>query len=347
MHIHFMVNGIGLGHAHRSLPIMRELARRNEVSASGFGPALNEIRDSVGCKCDELPPIGDIIKGGDEIDVKMSIWENIKKLRPMAIKRISDVLSGVRPDAVVVDGYVLGVYAAKMHGARVANIANCTKLWYVFPKTHSIIESGSDVFSRMVVDLSDKVIVPDLPPPFTVSRDNIAYFGARHKFHYVGPTALIKGGRKKDSVLVSRGGSGVHNSGFDDVPDMLERQGFETVYTDGKMERREVERLIASSRFAVLHGGHTSMMSCISASTPVIGIPLGDYTERVNNSKGIEAQGLGAGLDESWLSEQALEIATGTVLSRRVRENVGIFANAAHKGQGHIKAARIIESLGE
>ena len=84
MRIHFMVNGLGLGHLYRSLPLIEELIRRgHEVSISSFGRSY-DILTSKGYVVHELPAIGELITREEEIDVNKSLIENMKRIKPSA-----------------------------------------------------------------------------------------------------------------------------------------------------------------------------------------------------------------------------------------------------------------------
>jgi UDP:flavonoid glycosyltransferase YjiC (YdhE family) len=208
-----------------------------------------------------------------------------------------------------------------------------------------IVERGSDVFSSGIIDSSDLVLVPDFAPPFTFSHDSIDYFGASKKFHFVGPTALVKEKKKGRKPLVSAGGNGVQHRNFDDVINVLDKMGYNPIVADGSLEDEEIHDAIARAPFCVVHGGHTTITSSISANTPVIPIPVKGYTERLNNALGAERAGCGVVLDPQFFSRDVAKIALEKVRTRYVRENTAIFSKAAHAMQGHLKAAELIEGL--
>ncbi len=345
MRIHFMVNGMGLGHVYRDLLMMKELAKRHRVAASSFGSALEVVRENGFENAVELPTIGELVLDKDKVNIKMSLWENLKRLKPVAIKRISNILVRERPDVVVVDGYPLGIIAAKMLSIKTANITNCTKVSYVFPKQHAFVERGADVLSMSIIEMSDLVIVPDFAPPFTVARENIAYFGLKSKFHYVGPLSLAKPARKSNCVLISVGGSGVHGASVESAREAIEKMGYKTITSDGKLSHEKTQEALAQAPFAILHGGHTTIMDAICAGTPIIAIPMNDYTERINNAAGAEKLGIGITLDEEWISKDNIEIAVARIKDKGIRENISNLSRIARKMKGYEKAARLIESI--
>ncbi|MEM0437760.1 MAG: glycosyltransferase family protein [Candidatus Micrarchaeia archaeon] len=346
MRIHFMVNGMGLGHVMRDLPIMRELSKRHYVSASSYGLALETLRKNGYRNATELPEVGDIALNKDKISIGGSLLKSVRKLQPDFVNRISALLLKERPDVVVVDGYLLGALAAKLLGKKVVCITNCTKVWYVFPKTHVIVERGTDLFSKAIIDVSERVIVPDFPPPFTVAAANIDYFGQEKKFRFVGPVVDCTRAKKGKKVLISMGGTGVASDGADIVADAIRGLGYGTVIANGKMDMAKVRRAIAAAPFVVFHGGHTSIMEAMCSGTPVICIPLKGYTERENNALGAQRLGFGVVLDDEWVDRRAVELAVKMATSKRSTEAVKLLAAVARPAQAAAEAAQVIEEVG-
>lgn len=325
MRIHFMVNGLGLGHLYRSLPLIEELIRRkHEVSISSFGKSY-EILISKGYMVHELPAIGELITKEEEIDVNKSLIENMKRIKPSALKKITTAITKNKPEILIVDGYIPGVFISKMLGVPVISIINCTRLSYVFKQINGLIEFGSDAVSKTIVDLSSLLIVPDYEPPFTITRKNLEFFNAEHKFHFVGPLDIIKPKKKNNEVLITMGGSGLQNSEMNKIKEILERNGYK-VHNSGMIEKSEINDLISRAPFIVTHGGHTSIMSCVTCKTALILLPLKDYTERVNNCLGVVEKGLGITLDTEFLDEKTIQLAIETVNSNKCKENLEIYS---------------------
>ena len=325
MRIHFMVNGLGLGHLYRSLPLMEELIRRkHEVSISSFGKSY-EILISKGYMVHELPAIGELITKEEEIDVNKSLIENMKRIKPSALKKITTAITKNKPEVLIVDGYIPGIFISKMLGVPVISIINCTRLSYVFKQINGLIEFGSDAVSKTIVDLSSLLIVPDYEPPFTITRRNLEFFGSEHKFHFVGPLDIIKPKKKNNEVLITMGGSGLQNSEMNKIKEVLQKNGYK-VHNSGMIEKSEINDLISRAPFIITHGGHTSIMSCVTCKTALILIPLKDYTERVNNCLGVTEKGLGVSLDTEFLDEKTIQLAIETVNSNKCKENLEIYS---------------------
>ncbi|MGB9634963.1 MAG: glycosyltransferase family protein [Candidatus Micrarchaeia archaeon] len=344
MRVHFMINGFGLGHVYRSLPIVDQLKNNCEVSISSFGRPYEVIIEEGYENVYTLPEIGEIFTTKDSVNISKSLWQNIKRFHPLAIKKITDIILATKPDVLVVDGYILGLFVGRMLRKRVINIANCTNLWYVFPKTNEYIEKGANFLSRTAVELSNMVLIPDFSPPFTVSAHNLLYFSPT-KFTHVGPTALLTPAKKKDMIFISMGGSSVKNTVRSDrLQKWVNKIGYDAVVGDGQLCRKDAEKAISQSRAIITHGGHTTIMSSISAGTPVICIPTKNYTERINNAKGVERIGAGIMLDPRWICQENVEMGIEIALSTFVKERVALLSRIAHKSMGNKKAASLIVS---
>jgi galactitol-specific phosphotransferase system IIB component len=212
-----------------------------------------------------------------------------------------------------------------MLGVPVISIINCTRLSYVFKQINGLIEFGSDAVSKTIVDLSSLLIVPDYEPPFTITRRNLEFFGSEHKFHFVGPLDIIKPKKKNNEVLITMGGSGLQNSEMNKIKEVLQKNGYK-VHNSGMIEKSEINDLISRAPFIITHGGHTSIMSCVTCKTALILIPLKDYTERVNNCLGVTEKGLGVSLDTEFLDEKTIQLAIETVNSNKCKENLEIYS---------------------
>lgn len=344
MRIHFMVNGLGLGHLYRSLPLIEELIKRgHEVSISSFGKSY-DILISKGYEVHELPAIGELITREEEIDINKSLIENMKRIKPSALKKITTAITKNKPEVLIVDGYIPGIFISKMLGVPVVSIINCTRLSYVFKQIHGLIEFGSDVVSKNIVDLSSELIVPDYEPPFTITRKNLEFFGAEHKFKFVGPLDIIKPKKKTKDVLITMGGSGLQNNEMNKIKEVLQKKGY-NVHNSGTFKKEEINDLIAKAPFIITHGGHTSIMSCVTSKTALILIPLKDYTERVNNCLGVVENGLGVSLDTEFLDEKTLNLAVESVTATKCKKNLEIYSKI-DTSKNISYACDIIEKVG-
>jgi UDP:flavonoid glycosyltransferase YjiC (YdhE family) len=339
-----MINGLGLGHLYRSFPLIDELIKRgNDVTVSSFGKSY-EILKSKGYKIEELPAIGELITKEDEIEVGKSLVENMKRISPMALKKITNIIRRNKPEVLVVDGYIPGIFISKMLRVQVVSVINCTKLSYVFKQINGLIEFGSDMVSKNIVDLSSELIVPDYEPPFTITKRNLDFFGSEHKFNFVGPLDIIKPKRKTKNVLITMGGSGLQSAEMLQIKKTLKKLGYNVV-SEGLVEKEKINDLIARAPFIITHGGHTSIMSCTTSKTGLILIPLKDYTERVNNCLSVMDKRIGVSLETEFLDEKTIKLSVETVCSKQCKENLEIYSKI-DTSKNVKKACDIIENVG-
>ena len=339
MRVLYFVHGLGLGHAYRSRPIIQELKKQgNEIVVASYGKAKGVFENDY--KTYQVPEIGSIyVKNDGEISITGSIIENLKNMHPIAVNKISKIISEVKPEVVVVDGYILAIVITKLKGLPVVNVANCTNLGYVFSSDVPVLSRGSDVVSKYVVEVSDKVIIADFPPPFTISKHNINTYGFKDKFNFVGPTVEGRRRNKRDTILVTMGGS--------DITTKLNIQleDYEILQTNGELSYEEILDLIGKSKGIITHGGHTTIMSALKSNTPTIVIPLEEYTERLNNGRGVDEMGTGKLILEGEVTKEGLEMALEYITSNHIRKNVEFYSRWAEKLKGAQRAADLIQSI--
>ena len=160
----------------------------------------------------------------------------------------------------------------------------------------------------------------------------------------MGPLDIIKPKRKSKDVLITMGGSGLQNNEMNKIKEILERKGYK-VHNTGMVEKTAINNLIAKAPFIITHGGHTSIMSCVTSKTALILIPLKDYTERVNNCLGVVEKGLGVSLDTEFLDEKTVNLAIETVTSSKCKENLEIYSKI-DTSKNITNACDIIENVG-
>ncbi len=332
----FFVHGFGFGHLYRDLPIMDKLAKMgSEVIPASYGKVLNELRTKFE-RTYEVPEIGNIeLKDDGEISITGSIVENIKNIHPIAVGQIRNIIKEVKPDVVVADGYVISLPIARASRIPTVNIANCTNLWYVFSNNMPIISQGADMISKAFIDMSDKVIIPDYPIPFAITKNNVIYYNQRGKFHFVGPTVEYQRKNKKDLIFITMGGSEITTKLKLDISE-------EVVYSDGKMEYEEVLEYIGKAKAVITHGGHTTIMSSIQSKTPLLTIPLSEYKERVNNSKGVAEQGLGVYIPDEEISKEGIEMAIDYLNNPEIKKRLDMYSKWGGKLMGNKRAAELI-----
>jgi len=227
-----------------------------------------------------------------------------KKGRVSIATNISDLLNYLAPsvyrtiqadfrkaDFVIVDGSPLGLAIAAATRKKAIFITNDTS---ALVGIHGHLEkkiAGS--LTKTLLRSAHAIVVPDFPPPFTISSKNL---DASLNLHFSGP--LIKKTKQTKHAFKYL------------VPGNLAKSiqpylGSEALYgnSDGFSD------CYLHSELVFCHGGHTTMMEALSYGKPIISIVDSAYSERVNNSARLQELDLGVTINSNLLSKESVNLA--------------------------------------
>jgi UDP:flavonoid glycosyltransferase YjiC (YdhE family) len=173
--------------------------------------------------------------------------------------------------------------------------------------------------------LADQVIIPDYPPPDTVSEYNIVVpKGQEGRYTFTGPFYDFDPARytyEKTTIFASFGGEPYKlpmylmlKSIADTRKDLL----FDVFYTgahlpdssDNFISHGYVPNIyahLARARIAIVHGGLTTLHEALLFDKPVLIIMDPGHPEQQNNAKKIEDTGAGIAIDGRLVTRERLE----------------------------------------
>lgn len=170
--------GSGMGHASRMSALARRLtARGDRVMFSSSGEVTRWLR-SAGYPCNDLPLV-------DIAFNEQGAFSATKTFRslPSILRRFSDqinreVANLVRfgPDVVLSDSVASTVLASRLAGVRAVAVLNQLRLSSSPATPRPVADwltAASLVFGDLFWDRCDEILVPDLPPPYTISERNL------------------------------------------------------------------------------------------------------------------------------------------------------------------------------
>ena len=222
---------------------------------------------------------------------KVQIVTNYQEIGKMMDKKIQQqILQHFNDyDLIIVDGSPLGI---------VLSMIVRKKCFYITNDTSSMV-GVTGIFSRtvarslytQVLSYPEKIIVPDFPPPLTITKLNLnnsipmVFSGPivsipKQKKHN---KKIIVGGNVQDLVKPVLGGSAIYGKDVDDMKQYLQH-----------------------SDVVVCHGGHTTIMEALSLGKPVIVIEEESHHERYQNALMLEKNGVGVLLDRRTFSKESL-----------------------------------------
>jgi len=385
--------GIGLGHASRTVAIAYALKRRgHEVVFSTYGEAVGYVRKH-GFKVlgtFELEYVQDE-KGG--LDLRQTIAQGPKAIYRF-IRQVGAELyyTGIlNPDVIVSDSRLSSSIAALARG--IPSILIINQLLIIIPisektreeykiKAKSIAEKVILEFMANIWRRSEKILIPDFPPPYTISKKNLVLSeDLCDKMVFIGPliskypeelpdknelrkqlglpmdkTIVLvcpSGTRKEKRALSSAIVDIVRRINYEDIFFIISRGDVfaESEFHMGKNYivygwLKDKFMYLKAADIVVAHGGHTTIAEAMYYGKPMILIPTTGHTERLSNSESVCEMGIGEIIRQEELTVETFSNTLSKILKS---DNYFISSRRIMKEignfRGHEEAAKIIEGL--
>lgn len=354
---YFAPYGVGLGHASRLLMVADQLKQEGiNVQFSSYGEAVNYV-SMRGYKCTAVSPVEFAWSRDGGFSVKDSIANLPLWFANFSRQVNQETHNMVKCNARIVlsDSRLSPLVAAKLLKVPSMVVLNQIKL-LLSPRLHDlavsrIFENGMAEFLGSMWAMADRVLVPDLPPPYTLSAHNIWDIGSiSRKLEYIGFTSPRPQINKEHVSKVanmlgfdkSRPLVFVHVSGPAQTRPALLNLAVETAkILDPKIQfvisagnpkgisnptrigklswyyewcpvRDEI---FVASDLLVLRGGHVALSQAIQFGKPVITVPIENHGEQLGNCAKIEELGAGLMLHPKRLRAEQLAESIEKVLS--------------------------------
>ena len=349
--------GVGLGHASRLVMVADQLKKSGiDIMFSSFGEAASYVK-MHGYRCTMVPPMEFAwgVDGG--FSVKSSI-ANIPVWFANFARQVNQEIRNMTvysPDVVVSDSRLSPIVAARILRIPSIVVLNQLKL-LLSPRLRDF--TISRLFESMTAEvlgsmwaLAERVLVPDLPPPHTISWHNVWGTGsATRRLEYVGFTTPEQQPTKEAVERVARSLGldrswpmvYVHISGPSQTRSSLLKiaqkaavaleDKIQFVISEGKpgglTEPQKIgsriwyyewcpvrDEVYALSDLTVLRGGHVALSQAIRLGKPVVTIPIENHSEQLGNSTKVADIGIGIMLLPKNLEADRLAAAIVEVLS--------------------------------
>lgn len=353
---YFAPYGVGLGHASRLLMVADHLRQEGiNIQFSSYGEAASYV-SMLGYKCATVSPVEFAwsMEGGFSVKdsiANIPVWfANFSR----QVNQETRNMLGCNPDIVVSDSRLSPLMAARLLKVPSVVVLNQIKL-LLSPRLRDLV--ASRVFENLVAEflgsmwaMAERVLVPDLPPPYTLSAHNVWHIGsASRKLEYVG-FASPRPQTNREQVIKTTNMLGldrnrplvfVHISGPVQTRPALLKVAVETakrldpkiqfVISAGKpggiSYPRRIGRLswyyewcpvrdeiFAASDLLVLRGGHVALSQAIQFGKPVVTVPIENHGEQLGNCAKMEELGAGVMLHPKRLRSDQLADAIEKVL---------------------------------
>jgi UDP:flavonoid glycosyltransferase YjiC (YdhE family) len=356
------------------------------VSFSSYGEAASYV-SLRGYKCLTVAPVEFAwnMEGGFSIKnsiANIPIWfANLSK----QVTQETRNMTACNPDVIVSDSRLSPLVAGRLLKIPSIVILNQVKL-LLSPRLRDF--AIARIFEDMVAELlgkmwtmADRILVPDLPPPYTISAHNVWQVGsASKKLEYVGFAApkprvskesvdrvarQLGFDRSKQIVFVHVSGPAQTRPALIkvslDVVKMLDPR-IQFVISEGnpkgEVEPRRLgesswyygwcpvrDEIFAMSDLLVLRGGHVALSQAIQFGKAVVTVPIENHGEQLGNSAKFAELGMGMMVHPKGIKPEQLADAILQVLEdARYKDKADELQKMAEKLNGIDNIARIVRS---
>ncbi|MDG6909492.1 MAG: hypothetical protein JRN08_03900 [Nitrososphaerota archaeon] len=190
MRVYIGCFGSGLGHATRMLEIAKELeARGAQLQFSSSGEVASLI-EKKGYRCNTIPLADVRYSDEGEFQVKETILDSPSIMARTDRQFFSELANIGRfgADAVLSDSALPTALAGKLRRLPTYTVLNQLNLTSSHGRQGALsrlFSVGMSAAMGKLWELSDRVFLPDLPPPYTISEKNLWGSGVENT-HYVG-----------------------------------------------------------------------------------------------------------------------------------------------------------------
>ena len=371
--------GIGLGHASRSIPVAKELLRRgHSITFTAYGEA-QKLLEKEGFQHTPNVNLSYGLSDDGSISVKRTILKNL--LLPLRfaeqIARETSVMDKWPPDVVYSDTRASTVVAAKVLGRPVIVVLNQYNIALEVRRFLRLARYVGHIIQapEIIWDRSDIIAVPDLPPPYTISKYTLNT-NPGTRLEYVGPLIEKRqiSSREVEQTRRRHNPDGkplvfIHISGNRPERERLAAAILRVIKDLGRYRfvvslgniggptHRELgnveiydwvedaDALMAASDIVVGRAGLTVISKAILYGRKIVAIPTPLHGEQLRNALRVEELGIGKMLDEKDLASMGdilEELSHGEEYGRTARA----LSSIASRMDGVLKVADIIEGLG-
>lgn len=370
MKAYFAVNGIGLGHIKRCEILAEKLIEEGwQVFFSTYLDGY-EYASSKGFKVLHSTPLSYVVDNMGRVDYKATLLCNglsigFRRFLNQIAEEVRHI-KAIKPDIVVSDSRASTIIAAKLIGLPVILIVNQIKVEMAKTvKPESMAEGLLLVIVRFswfilkhlleyLWTLSDKILIPDFPPPYTISKNNLGAFAYREpkaKIVFTGPLVrrepnltygpsfkpaeerpliyvAVSGPKRERRILISKL--------VRIIPEISE---YRFILTEGEpsqsRSRKEMGNLIIypwvedevqlsllqSCNLVICRAGHGTITKALAYGKPMILIPVPGHTEQMGNAMRVKELGFGEVIDQERLNVAVLRETIERVLESSLKRS--------------------------
>lgn len=377
MRLLFACSELGLGHVSRIIPLGKRLEKNGHETFFFSGGRAYQLLKEEFKNVYKCTPIAwyenghGIVTSASMLNILLplplfNVTSNkleIKDSNAMeTIHRYYDLRQNIRdisPDIVIADGDINALRLALRWKIPAIYIANVIRPSYGF---QTILSPGERFIERYVRG-SSKIIIPDNPPPYTVSEYNIgdlANAGFEGKIEYVGAfvdTTYIQGSEEHVFVPIS-GPVGTRSKLIKTLLPVLEKTNKKVIISLGApgkkasakignceihnwLSTKEREDIMKNSKYVIFSGGHITSFETIKYAKPTICLP----TQPEQGGNAAKLQDLGCSIKVKNQKEFAKAVQQMDLNYDFYKKKVLTLNAVSNKFKGLDRAVAIVEEV--
>ncbi|MEM3607243.1 MAG: glycosyltransferase family protein [Candidatus Bathyarchaeia archaeon] len=362
---YFAVNGLGLGHIKRCETIAERLIEDGwRVFFSTYLDGY-EYASRRGFKTLRATPISYVVDDKGKVDYKGTLMGNGLSMGfRRALRQVAEeirYIKAIRPDLIVSDSRASTIIAAKLMGLPVILITNQMRVEMTDTlKPKSMVERIILLLIRFswfilkhlieyIWTLSDRIVVPDLPPPYTISNNTLGILAYRRRkdIKFIGPLvrrrpglshgsmlagdepfiyAAVSGPRRERGILASK-----LMKALPEIPEYrfiltkgeplrgspAKRMGNLTVYP--WISDEDQLSLLQGCKAVICRAGHGMISKALAYGKPMILVPIPNHKEQMENAVRIKELGLGEIIEQGDLEPSTIRRTIKQLLGSNLR----------------------------
>ena len=374
--LYLSISSEGLGHSSRALAVAKHF-QRDEVLMGSYGYALARLQNQ-GHRCLEIPQEYTFVGEDGTFDVGKTLIKNHR--RPLELNDIVQgemhIMKSYGISLVVADGRIAPVIAAGRLGIPCMVVTNQSAFYPFFEKDSSLIQilgHSFDWLMRFWLSSAEELLIPDLPPPYTVCLNSLSdNFQVKKRTRFVGPMLswnpkhvrpMIRHS-KAPFIVVSLGGHKFRKPLFDAVLrtavhlpefDFCILTSFIPDAEQAVPENVTIQAMVGDSSsyfkaadMMITPAGHSTAMELLALGIPAVLVPDARQAEQGNNADRMVELGVAKQLSYDELHPVLLRQTIESVLwSPTYREKAHQMAAITSKWDGAEAAANVLRDYAQ
>ncbi len=381
--IYFSVFGSGIGHVTRIYDIATKLHRDgDEFAYSSFDEGIEFLR-RAGEQVVKSPVV-DVFRWNESGSFSSNrSFVAFRSALPAFWNQVRFEVNNLQkfnPKLVVSESRLSAIFAARLKSRPIITIMNQFKVLFP-PRFRGPTLSG--IFERMEGNglgmlwaMSDEILMPDLPPPYTIGEANISGTDLRGQVHFVGfmtprqpskemceKAKQLLGIDGRPLIFIQISGPSATKARFTSdilrAVEPLSRKFCVVVslgYPNGSTEPKKLsngawvyewcpikDELFSLSKVLVGRSGHRTIEQCIDNGKPAVLVPMQNHSEQLGNAEKFTRLGLGIEIkSETLTSDRLVDSVDECMNDSKYAKNVENLKSISQKYNGIDNAVQII-----